>query len=34
VIVEEITTIKEDCGFAPQVIIMEHADEEELNQYV
>jgi len=34
VIVEEISTIENDCGFAPQIIVMEHADETEFSQYV
>lgn len=34
VIIDEISTIEEECGFAPQVIVLEHADETEFNQYV
>jgi len=34
VILNEISIIKDDCGFVPQVIVMEHADEKEFNQYV
>jgi hypothetical protein len=34
VILEEISIIEKDCGFAPQIVVMEHADEKEFNQYV
>ena len=34
VILNEISIIKDDCGFVPQVIVMEHADEKEFNEYV
>jgi len=34
VILKEITTIKDDCGFSPQVVVMEHADEKEFDKYV
>ena len=34
VLIREIKKIKEDCGFEPQIIVMEHADEPDFNQYV
>ncbi len=34
VILAEIIKIKEDCGFAPQIVVMEHADEKEFSDYV
>jgi hypothetical protein len=34
VIKKEISVIEKDCGFLPQIVIMEHADEIEFNQYV
>jgi len=34
VIVQEIENIKKDCGFSPQIVVMEHADEKEFDQYV
>jgi len=34
VIIQEIENITEDCGFSPQIVVMEHADEKEFNQYV
>lgn len=34
VILKEIAAIKDDCGFLPQVVVMEHADEEEFYGYV
>jgi len=34
VIIEELDLIEEDCGFLPQVVVMEHADEIEFNKYV
>lgn len=34
VISEEITKIEKDCGYKPQVIVLEHADEEEFAQFI
>jgi len=34
VILKEIKIIKKGCGFSPQIVVMEHADEKEFNQYV
>ena len=34
VIVDLLKEIKEDCGFMPQIIVLEHADEPEFDQYV
>ena len=34
VILEEILIIKEQYGFAPQIVVMEHADEKDFYQYV
>jgi hypothetical protein len=34
VIIEEIENIYKDCGIKPQIIVMEHADETEFNDYV
>lgn len=34
VIIHALKTIDEDCGFMPQIIVMEHADEEEFKPYV
>lgn len=34
VIIDALETIKTDCGFLPQIVVMEHADEPEFDQYV
>jgi hypothetical protein len=34
VILEEISTIKKQYGFSPQIVVMEHADEQEFYHYV
>ena len=34
VIYDEILTIKEECGYKPQVIVLEHADEDEFGQFI
>lgn len=34
VIADEIANIKKECGYKPQVIVLEHADEEEFNQFI
>jgi len=34
VIAEEIKKINSDCGFEPQIIVMDHADEPEFNDFV
>lgn len=34
VISDEILTIKEECGYKPQVIVLEHADEDEFGQFI
>lgn len=34
VILEELSIIEKDCGFLPQIVIMEHADEAEFDRYV
>ena len=34
VIINYLEEIKKDCGFLPQVIIMEHADEKEFHDFV
>ncbi len=34
VISDTLSIIEEDCGFLPQVVVMEHADEEEFAPYV
>lgn len=34
VIAKEIETIRKECRFAPQVVVMEHADEKEFDKYV
>jgi uncharacterized small protein (DUF1192 family) len=31
---EEIETIKKDCGFEPQIIVMDHADESDFSDFV
>ncbi|MGJ1240992.1 DUF3732 domain-containing protein [Sphingobacterium siyangense] len=34
VLSNEITTIESECGFKPQIIVLEHADEEEFSQFI
>jgi len=34
VIANEIANTKEKCGYNPQVIVLEHADEDEFNQFI
>ena len=34
VISDEISTIKEECGYKPQIIVLEHADEDEFGQFI
>ncbi len=34
VISDEIVTIEEECGYKPQVIVLEHADEDEFAQFI
>src|SRR5690606_27441979 len=34
VLSHEITTIESECGFKPQIIVLEHADEEEFSQFI
>jgi len=34
VISDEINTIKNECGYKPQVIVLEHADEDEFAQFI
>lgn len=34
VISEEIIKIKDECGYKPQVIVLEHADEKEFDQFI
>jgi len=34
VLKDEIDIIKNDCGFEPQIIVMDHADEPEFSEYV
>ena len=34
VIIEELTSIKDNYGFSPQIVVLEHADEEEFAGYV
>ena len=34
VISDEIIVIKEECGYKPQVIVLEHADEDEFGQFI
>ncbi|RWX43293.1 AAA domain-containing protein [Candidatus Electrothrix aarhusensis] len=34
VILNELAAIKKDCNFLPQIVVMEHADEIEFNEYV
>ena len=33
VLANEINVIKKDCGFFPQIVVMDHADEEEFRKY-
>jgi hypothetical protein len=30
----ELETIEKDCGFKPQIIVMDHADEPEFDAYI
>ena len=34
VIIEALTAIEDECGFLPQIVVMEHADEVEFDKYV
>lgn len=34
VISDEVDKIKRECGYKPQIIVLEHADEEEFNQFI
>ena len=34
VLIDALAAIKEDCGFMPQIIVAEHADEDEFKSYV
>jgi hypothetical protein len=34
VISDEITNIDKECGYKPQVIVLEHADEDEFSQFI
>lgn len=34
VMIEALVNIEKECGFMPQIVVMEHADEKEFNQYV
>jgi DNA repair exonuclease SbcCD ATPase subunit len=34
VVIEALTGIEDECGFLPQIVVMEHADENEFDKYV
>ncbi len=34
VLSSEITSIEQECGYKPQIIVLEHADEEEFSQFI
>jgi hypothetical protein len=32
--IKALTAIEDECGFLPQIVVTEHADEDEFSEYV